>query len=175
MEDLTMQLRIKLVAGFIGLTMISMPFEVWADPSQSYCNLMLSLHFPISGCAASAASSETSSLPAKDQAILLMTIPFMSGNTNLTDPVRRALDTIVTNPKNNDGTHYHIIGHASRIGSAAQNDALSLSRAKAVATYLEQRGIKNSQLTVEGRGFNDPLPQVDPKSGTQRRVEIFKQ
>lgn len=53
-----------------------------------------------------------------------------------------------------------LLGHTDARGSPAANDRLSLARAQAVVTYLEQNGYPPGRATAEGRGSRDPYQPV---------------
>lgn len=73
-----------------------------------------------------------------------------------------------------------IVGYTDRFGSPAHNNSLSLQRANAVRTYLVDRGVKGSQIEVDGRGAAEPLviclgaksPQVIECLAPNRRTQI---
>jgi OmpA-OmpF porin, OOP family len=67
-----------------------------------------------------------------------------------------------------------VIGHADRTGSTEVNDALSLERAKLVASQLQTAGVSSDVIEVAARGEREPLIQTakgveEPRN---RRVEI---
>jgi outer membrane protein OmpA-like peptidoglycan-associated protein len=67
-----------------------------------------------------------------------------------------------------------VIGHADRTGSTEVNDALSLERAKLVASQLQTAGVSSDVIEVAARGEREPLVQT-PKGVEEprnRRVEI---
>jgi outer membrane protein OmpA-like peptidoglycan-associated protein len=49
-----------------------------------------------------------------------------------------------------------IVGHTDRLGSDGYNDKLSLGRAKAVATYMQQQGL-TIPMTTAGHGEREPV------------------
>ncbi len=67
-----------------------------------------------------------------------------------------------------------ITGHTDDIGPADANFRLSLSRAEAVSTRIEQHGIDRTRLTVEGRGETEPIDSNETPGGraVNRRVEF---
>ncbi|HIK14633.1 MAG TPA: OmpA family protein [Leptolyngbyaceae cyanobacterium M33_DOE_097] len=64
-----------------------------------------------------------------------------------------------------------VIGHTSRTGSAALNQALSQSRAQVVVNYLRQNGVKNA-IAAAGMGSSQPLAGVSPNDIRNQRTEI---
>jgi outer membrane protein OmpA-like peptidoglycan-associated protein len=71
-----------------------------------------------------------------------------------------------------------ITGHTDTVGSAADNDRLSLGRAKAVAAKLNDtfaaKGVKSDAIATVGRGERDPLVKTPDQTAEpkNRRVEI---
>ena len=70
-----------------------------------------------------------------------------------------------------------IEGHADKRlkSNRKYNIKLSASRAKAVLTYLEGKGVNRSRMTSLGYGFDHPKMQHDLVNGTaaNRRVEVY--
>lgn len=68
-----------------------------------------------------------------------------------------------------------IIGHACSIGTERYNRELSLRRAAAVKRYLEEQGVRTSQVVIDGRGETDPLlPNDTPAHRAQNRRTEFR-
>lgn len=67
-----------------------------------------------------------------------------------------------------------IEGHASADGNADFNRTLSDNRAKAVRTYLIEKGISEELLTAKGFGQDKPIATNDTEEGREqnRRVEF---
>lgn len=67
-----------------------------------------------------------------------------------------------------------VIGHTDRVGSEADNDRLSLQRARTVRDLLVQAGVDPAMITIAGRGEREPA--VATADGialaANRRVEI---
>jgi OmpA-OmpF porin, OOP family len=72
--------------------------------------------------------------------------------------------------------HVNVQGHTDSIGSKSYNDALSIRRAQAVKTYLMNKGVQESRLSVEGFGFSRPVASNDTAEGRalNRRVELHR-
>ena len=68
----------------------------------------------------------------------------------------------------------NVVGHTDSVGSAKYNQVLSEHRARAIAQFLEQQGVKSNQLHVEGKGETQPLTSNATREGraANRRVEI---
>jgi len=67
------------------------------------------------------------------------------------------------------------IGYTDSTGAAAFNQTLSVNRARAVSNYLNQHGVAQSRLTIEGRGPANPIADNGTVEGRamNRRVELF--
>lgn len=71
-------------------------------------------------------------------------------------------------------TGFDVIGHTDRSGSDAYNDALSISRAQAVADVMVAQGIPQEMITVTGRGEHDLAVQtVDGERNPQNRRVVI--
>ena len=68
-----------------------------------------------------------------------------------------------------------VTGHADASGDASLNQVLSSERAKAVKTYLTQKGVSPSLLRVEGKGADKLADVNNPFAPANRRVEISRQ
>ena len=69
-----------------------------------------------------------------------------------------------------------LAGHTDNTGTEKYNDALSVRRAKAVASYLTgKRGISPNRLILKGYGEGAPIATNDTAEGRakNRRVEIL--
>jgi outer membrane protein OmpA-like peptidoglycan-associated protein len=68
-----------------------------------------------------------------------------------------------------------INGHTDNTGNAASNKILSLHRAEAVVTYLQNKGISSTRLIAMGFGSERPLVSNDDEDegrAINRRTEI---
>lgn len=65
-------------------------------------------------------------------------------------------------------------GYTDSVGSASDNDRLSLKRAQSVRDYLVTRGVPSEKATAEGKGANNPVADNKTPDGRaeNRRVEI---
>jgi outer membrane protein OmpA-like peptidoglycan-associated protein len=71
-------------------------------------------------------------------------------------------------------TKIDIEGHANRTGTESVNQKLSESRAKTVAGLMKDNGLESGRVgRVVGYGSANPMKGVDPKDGSNRRVEVF--
>lgn len=67
-----------------------------------------------------------------------------------------------------------VIGHTDRVGSADDNDKLSILRAQTVRDLLVKAGVQASLISIAGRGEREPaIPTPDEVPlAENRRVEI---
>jgi len=65
-------------------------------------------------------------------------------------------------------------GYTDSVGSASDNDALSMRRAQSVRDYLVTRGVPSEKATAEGKGASNPVADNKTADGRaeNRRVEI---
>lgn len=86
----------------------------------------------------------------------------------------QALNEIVDTTKSCKWQGLTVTGHADRSGGDQYNNALSLERAKAVASVLEAAGVPGAILTVSGRGEAEPKEQTldGERNPVNRRVEV---
>ena len=98
---------------------------------------------------------------------------FATGSATLTTEGKQTLDQLAHELGDFSPvtTALNIVGHTSRTGSAAINQSLSQQRAQVVADYLKSRGV-DLQIAVQGMGFNQPLPGIDPSNSQNQRTEI---
>ncbi|ACN13490.1 OmpA1 [Desulforapulum autotrophicum HRM2] len=85
------------------------------------------------------------------------------------------LDKVVDVLKSRPALFVKIQGHTDSIGTRKYNDALSLRRAKAVKTYLINKGIDKNRLSCEGFAFSKPVASNKTAEGRamNRRVELY--
>ena len=96
-----------------------------------------------------------------------------AGQTQIADIARKLRDKKTIE-------NLEVAGHTDRIGSDADNDALSQRRAEAVRQALISNGIAASDITATGFGERQPLVQCDQQGrqaliaclAPNRRVEI---
>lgn len=86
-------------------------------------------------------------------------VNFSSGSSELSKRAQRVIDTeMIPFIENNGSAYFELSGNTDGVGSAATNQALSVSRAKAVAEYLEKQWeIPKARLRVTGFGSSRPL------------------
>ncbi len=86
------------------------------------------------------------------------------------DYLNEIADVLKTHPE----ITVKVQGHTDSTGTKAYNDALSIRRAKAVKTYLTDKGIHEDRLIIEGFGQSKPAApnSTDKGRSLNRRVEL---
>lgn len=96
--------------------------------------------------------------------MVMQNIFFNTNEYNLLPASVIELNTLKDLLKNNTNLEIEIQGHTDNIGSDAQNEKLSLQRAKAVYTYMIENGIKAERLTFKGYGKTSPIAPNDTEA-----------
>jgi OOP family OmpA-OmpF porin len=136
---------------------------------------------PPAGNAAAAPKGKRShkAAPARDERPrVLLPIYFEFGSAEPTEQSRKVLEAVseaLRSPELANG-QFLIEGHTDAIGSAPENQSLSVERAQTVEAYLEQRGVAADRLRFVGRGEAAPIATNDSEDGRQRnrRVELIR-
>jgi OOP family OmpA-OmpF porin len=103
---------------------------------------------------------------------IALRVPFAFDSAKLEPSASQQLDAMAEGIKM-AGVKVLIEGHTDAVGSAEYNERLSQRRAAAVRQYLvEQHGIDVAALRTAGRGKSNPLPDLEPTSADNRRVEF---
>ena len=92
---------------------------------------------------------------------------FEAGKAQPSGPARNVITEAAEAARLLTPARVHVVGYTDPSGSQADNQALSLSRAQAVAAGLVKSGVAEDILVVEGRGA-----ATDGDRSAQRRVEI---
>lgn len=73
-----------------------------------------------------------------------------------------------------DDTNILIEGHTDNTGAEDYNLQLSDWRAEAVSRFINEKGVKNGRITIEGYGEGQPIASNETADGRQqnRRVEV---
>lgn len=102
---------------------------------------------------------------------------FQLGSAELPAELKKQLDVFaqVLSNRPSDSPPIMVTGHADASGDASLNQTLSSERAKAVKTYLTQKGVSPSLLRVEGKGADKLADVNNPFAAANRRVEISRQ
>jgi len=95
--------------------------------------------------------------------------------SNLSADAKSNLDKLVVVLNTYPDTDIEVQGHTDSKGSEGYNMDLSIKRASAVSGYLNNRGIKNTRVTLKGFGESVPKYTNDTKDGQgkNRRVEFL--
>jgi peptidoglycan-associated lipoprotein len=96
---------------------------------------------------------------------------FGGGSSDLSATARTRLAADARWLAANPGKTITIEGHASQVGSADVNQALSEARASAARDYLVEQGVDASRIQVVGFGFDRPAYQP-ASSARNRRIHI---
>ena len=100
----------------------------------------------------------------------------LKGDVQLMTTLSATADALARFP----GATVAIVGHSDgdpiRRSGWESNDALSLARAQRVAQVLADNGVDQNRISIDGRGFRDPLiPDENGRAdkARNRRVEIM--
>jgi OOP family OmpA-OmpF porin len=101
-------------------------------------------------------------------------IEFPRAGVALGSAAKPLLDELIQIAVDCPTTGVAITGHTDSTGDESVNQALSESRARAVATYMMARGIASDRLTIEGAGSSRPLVTEESAQAFRknRRIEI---
>ncbi len=113
----------------------------------------------------------------KGESILLNmpgSLTFTSGSHNIKPEFHSVLNSVAFVLNEFKKTQVNIAGHTDSIGKAGYNQVLSEKRAKSVATFLAQQGVRPQRVLVKGFGESQPIATNKSKTGRaqNRRVEI---
>lgn len=107
-----------------------------------------------------------------DDALRNRIVEFESGSARLSSSGTRVLDEMVQAMKRIGEVKVEIIGHTDSVGGRESNVRLSLARAQAVRSYFVDQGIDAANLSVSGRGPDDPVAGNDTDQGRARNRRI---
>ena len=101
-------------------------------------------------------------------------ITFPVGSFAIQPQFQSTLREIAQTLRAENQTFVDVLGHTDASGSEAANQALSVSRAQAVANYLKSRGVVGARVGVRGFGESAPIASNDTEEGRalNRRIEI---
>ena len=100
---------------------------------------------------------------------------FDAGSATVKATTDATLLEIARTVKARNQTYVDVIGHTDMSGTPQVNQALSESRAAAVATYLAGHGVAKARIASKGYGESAPLhnPELsDADKAANRRIEI---
>lgn len=99
---------------------------------------------------------------------------FAFGKSYLNDDNKADLQKFAGTLNEYPDTDLLIVGHTDNIGSNGSNQSLSVRRAAAVKTHLDEIGVANSRLKASGKGESQPIVNNNSEynRSLNRRVEI---
>ncbi|PZD72562.1 Outer membrane protein A [Acaryochloris thomasi RCC1774] len=100
-------------------------------------------------------------------------VRFEFASTQLADNGTQVLDQLAAEISefNPETVAVRVIGHTSKTGDPETNKIISQQRADVVAQYLKNKGLKQN-ISAEGKGFSEPLPNISPDDPQNQRTEI---
>lgn len=106
--------------------------------------------------------------------LVLENIYFQTGRWEVLKPSYPELNRLVAFLELNPGVKIQISGHTDNTGNRQQKGQLSLNRAEAVKSYLEDQGIPGYRMSVKGYGMYRPRASNETEEGRRlnRRVEF---
>lgn len=106
--------------------------------------------------------------------ISLRNIFFNTASYDLLPESNSELDKLVTLLQKNPSLRIELGGHTDDVGADAANLALSDQRAKAVRSYVVNKGIDAARITAKGYGETMPIASNDTEEGKaqNRRTEV---
>ncbi|MFB3779041.1 MAG: OmpA family protein [Bryobacteraceae bacterium] len=107
---------------------------------------------------------------------IALSIQFDTGKSTIKPESLPIIEQMTALLQENPALNVAVEGHTDNVGSAAANQALSESRAKAVVAALAGRGIASGRMTAAGYGASRPVAGNDSEEGRarNRRVELVK-
>lgn len=103
-------------------------------------------------------------------------ILFGFNSSELSDEAKVSLTEFAEVLKSTPDADVAILGHTDNVGTEKANQSVSEKRAKAVAKYLTEQEVAETQIKdVLGMSFNQPVASNDTEEGKaqNRRVEVF--
>ena len=103
-------------------------------------------------------------------------ILFGFNSSELSDEAKASLAEFAEVLKSTPDADVAILGHTDNVGTEKANQSVSEKRAKAVAKYLTEQEVAETQIKdVLGMSFNQPVASNDTEEGKaqNRRVEVF--
>jgi outer membrane protein OmpA-like peptidoglycan-associated protein len=130
---------------------------------------------PVQTASAPGKSKSPKPQPSKPASQALNSLQFGYNSSELQPAARAYLDREAASIiADGSGSMLLIVGHSSRKGDYASNQALSESRAFAVRDYLISKGVPSARLRAEGHSYRDLLPGIPPADERNRRVEYTR-
>jgi outer membrane protein OmpA-like peptidoglycan-associated protein len=146
--------------------------DIWSAPTQSYVLSIVEVEAMAQVVSANAMLDALN----KDGFIALY-INFDTGKSALKADGEATVKEIVAMLKGAPDLKISIEGHTDNVGTAASNQKLSESRAKAVMEAIAKGGVAQTRLASKGLGQAAPIAdnRTDEGKAKNRRVELVKQ
>lgn len=108
------------------------------------------------------------------ESIILEDVHFASGRYAIQAESYKVLDKLAEYLIRKKNLKIRVEGHTDSDGSETTNKTLSENRAKAVKSYLENKGVPSGLITAKGLGEEQPIEDNSTTSGKakNRRTEI---
>jgi len=87
---------------------------------------------------------------------------FDFNKSNLTAEAQSVVSEAVKTAKANGMVKVMVTGHTDTVGSDSYNMGLSVRRAQAVKDAMVAQGMGGDTISIEGKGFHDPLVPTGP-------------
>lgn len=99
---------------------------------------------------------------------------FECDGVGLSESQKNQLDEIAEYLLQYQDLNLCIIGHTCNIGTELANEHVGLRRAQNVKNYLMDKGIAESRITVDNKGYNEPIVDNNSENNRKqnRRVEF---
>jgi outer membrane protein OmpA-like peptidoglycan-associated protein len=99
---------------------------------------------------------------------------FATGKSDLLPIAKDKLNQVAKALTDQGFKAIEVQGYTDSVGSASDNEALSMRRAQSVRDYLVTRGVPSEKATASGKGANNPVADNKTADGRaeNRRVEI---
>jgi outer membrane protein OmpA-like peptidoglycan-associated protein len=99
---------------------------------------------------------------------------FATGKSDLLPIAKEKLNQVAKALTDQGFKSIVVQGYTDSVGSASDNEALSMRRAQSVRDYLVTKGVPSEKATAEGKGASNPVASNSTPDGRaeNRRVEI---
>lgn len=115
--------------------------------------------------------------PQQVQQLVSSTYHFKFDNSELSSSAKAELDQFAHYLSQNPSSKVHVEGYTDKKGKDSYNLALGMRRAQSVANYLQQQGVKESQIETRSFGAEKPADMgesTDSLARNRRAVVYFE-
>lgn len=107
--------------------------------------------------------------------LVIPDILFKFNSSELNRNLYGSLDSLMKKIPRDGSIQLQVNGHTDNAGTSAYNNTLSMKRANAVASYMQEHGLGNDIRQIIGVGENQPVADNQSSEGRRRnrRVEII--